>query len=504
MEKAYVLPRWLWSAGWIALLVVGLIPIITLFALHKTELAIAAVVSVIGLAIAWGSWSSYHWSVRRQIQRHTRLKDLKAGAVLRAPLPTNFRPDLQRVIDRLHRESSGSVTPFGIASNITMESLVSTNSAKEVLRWDYLPGPNGTSLQLPRNAFYLLRHGPDPVCLLIYFGEATSYDYMQDDGGPVAGKGPSDRGELQIFARDRTVAQGLLDEIRKNAWQDSIYKNRVLTLERSRGRDEQYRVTFHEMSETPRERIVLGDALMQSIERNVLGFLAQRDTLRKLGQSTRRGVLFHGAPGTGKSLVARYLAGVCDCTVIILSGRRMRLLREACFLARMLAPTLIILEDIDLIAQDRQHNRTTALLHDLLEEMDGMGPQSECIFLLTTNRPEVLEMALAARPGRVDQTIFFPLPNRDERRRLFDQFGKNLDLSQVDVEAMLDKTEGASPAFIQELFRKLALLAAERGAQTAPLAIRADDVREALRDILETGGPLTQQLLGFLRRGGSA
>jgi ATP-dependent 26S proteasome regulatory subunit len=173
------------------------------------------------------------------------------------------------------------------------------------------------------------------------------------------------------------------------------------------------------------------------------------------------------------------------------------LLRPTCQLARLLAPSMVVLEDVDLVACDRRHNRHNTLLHELMDEMDGLGAKTDCIFLLTTNRPDLLESALAARPGRVDQAIYFPLPDRACRRRLFTLFAEGLDLTDVDLEPMLERTEGASPAFLQELFRKAALLAAERGESSDPLRLRNDDFHKAVREIVEFGGALTRNLLGF-------
>jgi ATP-dependent 26S proteasome regulatory subunit len=230
----------------------------------------------------------------------------------------------------------------------------------------------------------------------------------------------------------------------------------------------------------------------------VIGLLAHAGTLRKAGRSTRHGVLFHGPPGVGKTLVTKYLAGACpDYTVILLTGRQLRLVRESCLLARLLQPALVVIEDVDLIAADRNQSFDTTLLHDLMDEMDGLGPKADVIFLLTTNRPRMLETALAARPGRVDQAVYFPLPDRDCRRRLFAHFAAGLDLSGVDVEPLLDRTDGASPAFIAELFRKAALMAAERGEASDPLRLTGADFAAAVRELVEFGGVLTQQLLGY-------
>jgi ATP-dependent 26S proteasome regulatory subunit len=194
---------------------------------------------------------------------------------------------------------------------------------------------------------------------------------------------------------------------------------------------------------------------MDAVDRNVLGFLRHREALRTAGRATRHGVLLYGPPGTGKTLVTRYLARSCSpCTVLLLSGRQYAFLRPTCQLARLLAPSVVVLEDADLIAAKRDKNRHAPLLHELMDEMDGLGPDVDCVFLLTTNRPESLEPALVARPGRIDQAIYFPLPDLECRRRLFTRFGVGLDVSAIDLAPLLARTEGASPAFLKELFRR--------------------------------------------------
>jgi ATP-dependent 26S proteasome regulatory subunit len=136
--------------------------------------------------------------------------------------------------------------------------------------------------------------------------------------------------------------------------------------------------------------------------------------------------------------------------------------------------------------------------------MDGLSNNTEVLFLLTTNRPEVIEGAIAARPGRVDQAIEFPLPDAACRRRLLALYGKGLQVSLQDEEQWIARIEGASPAFIQELMRKSAMIAAEQGSViegTLQVTDTCFDI--ALREMVYGGGALTRNLLGFSTEGNS-
>jgi ATP-dependent 26S proteasome regulatory subunit len=135
------------------------------------------------------------------------------------------------------------------------------------------------------------------------------------------------------------------------------------------------------------------------------------------------------------------------------------------------------------------------LLDALLNEMDGLRPDADILFILTTNRPEQLEAALAGRPGRIDQAIEVPLPDDVGRAKLVRLYGKNLDLSDEIVVDAVRRTQGVSAAFIKELTRRAAQSAIARGSRGT---LRADDITEALDDMMIAGGRLNLALLGGL------
>lgn len=129
---------------------------------------------------------------------------------------------------------------------------------------------------------------------------------------------------------------------------------------------------------------------------------------------------------------------------VVLTGGGLRLLRYAFELARSLQPATIVLEDIDLVAEDRElaFGGASPLLFELLNAMDGLDEDADLLVLLTTNRVQVLEPALAARPGRVDQAVELPLPDADGRRALLERYGRGLDMALNRTDEIVDRTAG--------------------------------------------------------------
>jgi ATP-dependent 26S proteasome regulatory subunit len=133
------------------------------------------------------------------------------------------------------------------------------------------------------------------------------------------------------------------------------------------------------------------------------------------------------------------------------------------------------------------------LLNKLLNEMDGLKEDADILFVLTTNRPEELESALAGRPGRIDQAIEVPLPDEAGRGKLVRLYGKRLPLDQAIVDDAVRRTGGVSAAFIKELMRRIAQSAVARDGGAS---VTAADIDEALDDMLFAGGRLNVKLLG--------
>ena len=124
------------------------------------------------------------------------------------------------------------------------------------------------------------------------------------------------------------------------------------------------------------------------------------------------------------------------------------MIEQSCAHARTLQPSIVILEDVDLVAEGRTRPDAACaapLLFELLNQMDGLADDADVLFLLTTNRPDILEPALAARPGRVDQAIEIPLPDARCRHRLFELYADKLNLGKVNRETIANELTAPVP-----------------------------------------------------------
>jgi SpoVK/Ycf46/Vps4 family AAA+-type ATPase len=424
--------------------------------------------------------------LREPIERHLKIDLSEAHSVAHEIKPVQ-RVNLQRVLDRWADESTPPAQAVGFSStgyfadDGLVKYLITDELIQSPVERTQLPSSLDETLDCLLRGLYLLRREGSPVVLALRPPRFSSEL-------PI----------LEVIAATREVARTTLASLLEEAQRSSVYKGKALSIEQHGNWNEGVTIRFHEIRATKREAIVLPEELIRVVERNVFGMLQHRDRLLAASRSLRRGLLFHGPPGTGKTMMIRYLIQACkDHTVIMLVGSHQGLVREACQIARMLAPSIVVLEDVDLVAEDREQNRSPSILHDLMNEMDGLGSRSEVSFLLTTNRPAVLELALSARPGRIDQAIEFPLPDEACRRRLFDVYGRGLDLSFIDLQRWVSQTDGVSPAFIEELLRKATLMAAERGESTTPMRLTDADIQEAIRELIYFGGELTEKLLGY-------
>lgn len=311
--------------------------------------------------------------------------------------------------------------------------------------------------------------GPDTERTCLGFGVRL----FRYDGQPVAVllRQPNPRygreqAGLEVLCSDRAVAQRLLAELRALSIEHSVLRGQVITLDATGYEATANGVTFVQRPELPAEDVILPVGVLDRIREQVIGFAAHTDALRAQGQHLKRGLLLYGPPGSGKTHTVRHLlSGTPEHTVVLLSGETLRAIGLAAGLARKLEPAIVVLEDCDLIASDRDMmGGLKPLLFEVLDAMDGLDPDADVTFLLTTNRVDDMERALTQRPGRIDLAMEIPLPDDEGRRRLLRLYSPAPDtFSDAGVAEAATATEGTTASFARELVRRAVLLATIAG-----------------------------------------
>jgi cell division protease FtsH len=227
----------------------------------------------------------------------------------------------------------------------------------------------------------------------------------------------------------------------------------------------------------------------------IVEFLKNPQKFTALGGRIPKGVLCIGSPGTGKTLVAKAVAGEADCPFFSISGSdfvemfvgvgasRIRKMFEE---AKKSAPCIIFMDEIDAVGRHRGagmgggHDEREQTLNQLLVEMDGFDTNEGIIMIAATNRPDVLDKALL-RPGRFDRQVYIPLPDIKGRFDILKVHARKIKLdASVDLMTVARSTPGCSGADLQNLLNEAALLAARKERS----AVTSQDVFEARDKVL--------------------
>ena len=225
----------------------------------------------------------------------------------------------------------------------------------------------------------------------------------------------------------------------------------------------------------------------------IVDFLKRPEKYTKMGAKIPRGVLLYGKPGTGKTLIAKAIAGEADVPFISMSGSefiemfaglgasRVRKLFEK---ARKLSPCIVFIDEIDALGSRRTSNsgaetENNQTLNPLLVEMDGFSSEETIIVLAATNRPEMLDKALL-RPGRFDRQITIPTPDLKGRLEILKIHSKDKRISEdVNLESIAEDTAGFTGAELANILNEAAILATKNKHE----GIESDDIEEAVKKV---------------------
>jgi hypothetical protein len=309
---------------------------------------------------------------------------------------------------------------------------------------------------------------------------------------PQQGEGLS----IEVAGLPTGQAQALLGELAALQSRLNVYRGQILELQAGPFGVE---VVFPRLPATARTDVVLPEEVLRRVERHSLDMAARREQLRAAGQHLKRGLLMHGPPGTGKTHTVRYVVQALEgTTVLLLSGRSLHMVGSVTALARDLQPAAVVLEDVDLVAEDRAYGPGPApVLFELLDAMDGAAEDADLLFLLTTNRADLLEPALAARPGRVDVAVEIGLPDAAARLRLLEVYSRGVPLELTDDDRALavERMAGVTASFVKELLRRAVLEALTETAGDLQV-VTAEHLHRALDDLLDSSQSVTRALLG--------
>lgn len=385
--------------------------------------------------------------------------------------------DIEGVVNFRHRE-------FGLSELMRGgdRRWLDLPSPGNVSRKNLPCGPGGQVRACVRCALYLVSEGTVRAALLV---RAPGMDM------------DSSSASVQVVANEPDAAERMAAEIRDLAVVHNVYRGQVVSFDGDMFGERATVLSFHTRSRMAADDLILPGGTLATIERQVVGIAKHREQLLAARQHLKRGLLLYGPPGVGKTHTVRYLISqLTGTTIVELSGAALHLIGQACSVARTLQPAMIVVEDVDLIAEDRgMHPGDHPVLFQLLNEMDGLAEDADVVFLLTTNRADVLEPALAARPGRVDQAVELALPDAEARRRLFSLYKGELAVDEARLDSVLARTAGVTASFLKELLRRAAVIAAE-GSEDARLSVSADQLDAALDELLDTRNAMTRVLLG--------
>jgi ATP-dependent Clp protease adapter protein ClpS len=406
--------------------------------------------------------------------------------------PGHMRADVQAAVDRLF--SASPIRFFGIHERHRYETLTIAaltlygDSANGIAPAQYHEVDIGESepVKCLHNGLWLCAANDLRYAVLL----SAHREHGEETGIRIEIAVPSGMAGAEFVKR-------CFSELENAVGAAQAYRGKILSFDadanyrgRSRG------LMVHKLPPVRRDNVILPEAALKLLDRNVLNFVDGRAQLSRLGQSTRKGILLYGPPGTGKTHTIRYLASnLPGHTTLIITAAQVGLLGQYMSLARLLQPTMVVIEDVDLIARNREAMGPCeeSMLNKLLNEMDGLKEDADILFILTTNRPEQLEGALANRPGRIDQAIEIPLPDDFNRKKLVELYGKGLPLGDIVVNEAARRTKGVSAAFIKELMRRVAQASIGRDGGTT---VQSADLGEALDDMLFASGKLNIKLLG--------
>lgn len=348
------------------------------------------------------------------------------------------------------------VSDFFTANNISVHSVSGSNGGMPKYR--SVQSVNG-SIRAPRDVIYFVEHGESDERFVLQVDTDQLGDIQISIYSPNASDWIS---KLRAFAKEKNHLRGqVFDLLGKLIGHEKI------------GLDD----------------MILTEKQSQVINRHIIGYAKQISVLKARGARGQRGILLEGVPGCGKSMLLRAIANELNGISVCIAGPD-QLCRSGSIAAlkeliEMTAPCAVFIEEIDIFGADRRRGGSPGMA-ELMQIMDGLRNVPGVLWVGTTNRPEVVEKALADRPGRFDRRLIFgPLPDL-ERSRLIERVVKPQQLTAGALELATRYTHEKTGAQVRDLAETLRIISSKE-------VFEESDVREAWEDC----GFTNEQPFGF-------
>ncbi len=263
-------------------------------------------------------------------------------------------------------------------------------------------------------------------------------------------------GSIQIEAGKEyhEYVNKLVQEIADFLIEHNFYKGKNIRFSSS--------ISFLDVGQMDWDSVVMDPDVKNSIRMHTTAFLKNYSQMKKYGIPCKRGIILAGDSGTGKTMICKALMSEADdITCIITDAYSMfeeEYISDLFSLAQDLSPSLVFIEDIDCIGQERRDfYHGSAPLIALLAEMDGIKERTQIVTIATSNHIETVDKALSERPSRFDQVFRLSRPDYQKRIEILKNLAGRIPISDSVMEYIAERTDGFTPAHLQEIANSMVI-----------------------------------------------
>ena len=285
---------------------------------------------------------------------------------------------------------------------------------------------------------------------------------------------------ITIVSAEKGRGIELIKELEDSFYKDGILKNQFFDME----------FNFIRRDVDILEKIAWNQDVKLKLEKDVLKFIDILPILREKKLPCSRGVILSGPPGTGKTMMCKAIAGQANITTMLISSEFIKQrsdIKNAFRTARRLAPTLLIIEDVDAAGTVSRAYSDHPLLGEYLQSLDGMEENNGVIVLATTNHTENMDPALTDRPGRFDRIIEVQTPDSEMRSKIYENLLDRVPCNRISAEfkkTLVRQSDGLTGAWMREVVQSALIEAAMDGREK----VRESDLKSSISDVLDRRG----------------